>query len=169
MLVVTDHHPSRSVEARGTAENVDALGLERLGLRGILVVAHHEVTPLERCLGIQPAGHGLARTRRLARRLECLAGTQQGLGGHAGPVVALAADQLALDDGHLEAAADQTAGAVLSAGSRAYHDHVIGHLASSRVVSGCQATLHGAMKAVAAIAVVRHPGRRDLGDRRPSH
>jgi hypothetical protein len=60
----------------------------------VVVAGDHEVAPLERLLGVELTCVG---TRRLARRLERLAGAQQGLRGDARPVRALATDQLALD------------------------------------------------------------------------
>ena len=59
-----------------------------------------------------------ARVRRLAR-------TQQRLGRDAGPVGALAADELALDDGDAQAALRERAGAVLARRAAAEHDHVV--------------------------------------------
>ena len=53
------------------------------------------------------------RARCLARRLERLAGTQQRLRRDAGPVVALAPDELALDDRHPQPAVRQVARAML--------------------------------------------------------
>jgi hypothetical protein len=53
----------------------------------------------------------------------------------AGPGVALAAHELALRDGHPEAAVDQMARAVLAAGSSPYRDHVVAHAASPLAIS----------------------------------
>ena len=62
-----------------------------------------------------------------------LARPQQGLRRDAGPVRALAAHQLALDDGDPQAALGQRAGAVLARRAAAEHDHVVvaGHVGSS--------------------------------------
>ena len=111
--LVADLDAARAGETRGTAQHLDALRLEVRGLGPILVVRHHEVAPLERALRSHASAHGLAGARRVARRLERLAGPKQRLRGDAGPVVALAADELALDDRHPQAAVREMAGAVL--------------------------------------------------------
>ena len=73
-------------------------------LPGVGVVRDHEVAPGERRLDVD-----LGARRRLARPVHRLAGPQQRLGGDAGPVGALAAHQLALDEGHPQAALGQRA------------------------------------------------------------
>ena len=76
-----------------------------LGLAGVVVAGDHEVAPRE--------ARASGRARRVtasrapgASRAACerLAGAQQRLGRDACPVVALAADQLALDDRDPQAA-----------------------------------------------------------------
>ena len=66
-----------------------------------------------------------ARRRCLARAVDRLAGPQQRLGGNAGPVGALAADQLTLDDRDAQAALGQRARAVLAGRAASEHDHVV--------------------------------------------
>ena len=75
--------------------------------------------------GADAAVHRLRRAGRLPGGLKRLARAEQGLRGHAGPVVALAPSELALDDGHLEAAVGQVSGAVPPAGSGAEDDRVV--------------------------------------------
>ena len=105
---------ARAGQARGPANQLDALSLEPRRLGAVLVVPDHEVAPLEGALRQHPSAHGLAGARRLARRLERLAGPQQRLRRDAGPVVALAPDELAFDDRHAKAAVREPAGAVLT-------------------------------------------------------
>ena len=97
-------------------------------LAGVGVVGDHEVAPGERRLDVDLGGGG-----RLAGGVHRLARTQQRLGRDARPVRALAADQLALDDGDAQAALGQRAGAVLARRAAAEHDHVVvaGHVGSS--------------------------------------
>ena len=59
-------------------------------------------------------GHGFAGTRHTRILLEQLPGAQERLGGHAGPVGAFAADQLALDQAHVEPLLGEPAGADLA-------------------------------------------------------
>ena len=83
-------------------------------------------------VGVELASHGLAGAGYLARGLQGLAGPQQRLRRDAGPVVALAADQAALDDRDVEAAVDQAAGAVLAGGTSADDDDVVVAHSSAR-------------------------------------
>ena len=89
-------------------------------LAGVGVVGDHEVAPGQRRLDVDLRGR-----RRVARRVHGLARAQQRLGRDAGPVGALAADQLALDDGDPQAALGQRAGAVLAGRAAAEDDHVV--------------------------------------------
>ena len=120
----------------GAAQHVDPLRLEVLRLGAVLVARHHEVAPLERPLGPDAAAHGLARARRLARRLERLAGTEQRLRRDARPVVALAAHQSALDDGHAQVPVREVPSAVLARRARSDHYRVVvAHARASRAMS----------------------------------
>ena len=67
----------------------------------------------------------LRRRRRLARRVDGLARTQQRLRRDARPVRALATDELALDDGDAQPALGQRARAVLTRRARAEDDDVV--------------------------------------------
>ena len=71
--------------------------------------------------------------RRLARPVDRLARPQQRLRRDAGPVGALAPDELALDDGDAQAALGQRAGAVLARRAAAEDDDVVvaAHVGSS--------------------------------------
>ena len=94
MRLLVDLHAAGAGQPGGAAQHLDPLRLEVLRLGAVLVARHHEVAPSERALGVDAAAHGLARARRLARRLERLARAEQRLRRDAGPVVALAADPL---------------------------------------------------------------------------
>ena len=115
-------------EPTGAAQDVDALTLRPALRTGVVVAADHEVAPGQRRGDIDRAGHRLGGAGRLARRPQRLTGTEQGLGRDARPVVALAAQPLALDDGHPQAAAGERGRAVLARRPRAHHDDVVvGH------------------------------------------
>ena len=79
------------------ADDVGADVDEPAGLRAVVPAAGERVAGGERLLDVHGAGDGTRRGRRPAGRGEGLAGAQQRLAGHAGPVRALPADQLALD------------------------------------------------------------------------
>ena len=80
-------------EPAAAAEQVDAAVGQPALLPGVGVVRDHEVTPGQRRFDVDLGGR-----RRLARGVDRLARPQQGLRRDAGPVGALAAHQLALDD-----------------------------------------------------------------------
>ena len=78
-------------------------------LPGVGVVRDHEVPPGQR------GGHvHLGVARGLAHPVDRLTGPQQRLGGDAGPVRALAADEVPLDHRHPQAAVGQGPGTVLA-------------------------------------------------------
>ena len=85
-----------------------------------------------------------ARRRRVARGVHRLAGAQQRLRRDARPVGALAADQLALDEGDAQAALGQRAGAVLARRAAAEDDDVVvaAHVGSSS--PACSRTMYSA-------------------------
>ena len=96
-------------------------------LSRIRIVGHHVVAPVERRLHIH-LGTGVD----VAGALDRLPGTQERLGRDARPVRALAADQLALDDGNPKPPRRDGPGAVLAGRTAAQHDHVeIAHVGSS--------------------------------------
>jgi hypothetical protein len=111
-------------QTSGPAKHLDPLPFEPGGLGAVLVLRHHEVAPLERGRGTDTPGHGFTSARRLTRRLECLARPQQCLRRDTGPVVALAPDQLALDDRHPEAGIRETPSAMLTRRTGADDDDV---------------------------------------------
>ena len=113
-----DH--ARPGQPAGAAQQVDALARQPALLAGVGVVRDHEVAPGQRRLDVDLRGG-----RRLARALHRLAGAQQRLGRDARPVGALAADQLALDEGDPQAAVGQLAGAVLARRAAAQDDDVV--------------------------------------------
>ncbi len=126
VLAVADRDGLRVRQAGRAAEHVYALGLGPLGLARVVVAGGLEVAPAERPLGVHDAAvHHLRRARRLARLGQRLPGAKQRLRRDAGPVRALPAEQLALGDGDLQAAAREGAGAVLSRRSAADDDDVV--------------------------------------------
>jgi hypothetical protein len=82
------------------------------------------VSPLEDDLGIEPARDHPARARHALDLIEQLAGPQQRLRRHARVVGTLAPDQLLLDQGHLESALAQPAGADLPCRPGPDHDRI---------------------------------------------
>ena len=123
-----DLDDARAGEPAGAAQQVDAVIGQPALLSGVGVVGDHEVAPGERRLDVDLGGRG-----RLARPVDRLARPQQRLRRDARPVRALAADELALDDGHAQAALGQRARAVLARRAAAEHDHVVvaAHVGSS--------------------------------------
>ena len=124
-----DLDDARAGEPAGAAQQVDAVVGQPALLSGVGVVGDHEVAPGERRLDVDLGARG-----RLARPVDRLARAQQRLRRDARPVRALAADQLALDDGHAQAALGQGARAVLARRAAAEHDHVV--VAAHRRLSG---------------------------------
>ena len=115
-----DLHRAGAGEPAAAAQQVDAVVGEPALLAGVGVVGDHEVAPGQRGLDVDLGGR-----RRVARGVDGLARPQQRLGRDARPVGALAADQLALDDRHAQAALGQRAGGVLAGRAAADHDHVV--------------------------------------------
>ena len=100
-------------QTAGPAKHLDPLPFEVGSLGPVLVLRHHEVAPLECALGSDGSAHGFAGARCLARRLQRLTWPQQRLRRDAGPVVALAPDELALDDRHPKTGVRETPSAML--------------------------------------------------------
>ena len=119
-------------------DQVDPVLGEPALLPGVGVVRDHEVAPRERCLDVD-------RRRRggVVRGVRRLAGPQERLRRDAGPVRALAADQLALDERHAKTAFGERPGAVLTGRAAADHDHVVvAHSGSS--FPACSAAMYAA-------------------------
>jgi hypothetical protein len=125
VLAVAHRDAAGADDPHGAAQQLDSAAIEPTHLARVVIARDHEVPPFEGRPGIERSAHGLPRARRLASRLERLARTQQGLGGNAGPVVALAAHTFALDDGDPQTALGQLAGAVLPRGAGADDDDVV--------------------------------------------
>ena len=104
-----DLDAAHSGEPAGAADQVDALARQPALLAGVGVVRDHEVAPGQRRLDVD-----LRARRRLAGRVHGLARAQQRLRRDARPVGALAADELALDEGDAQTALGERAGAVLA-------------------------------------------------------
>jgi hypothetical protein len=115
-----DVDDSGAGQPAGAAQQVDARVCEPALLAGVGVVRDHEVAPGERSLDVHLGG-----CRRVARRLNRLAGTQQGLRRDAGEVGALSSHELALHQSHAQASLCQSASAVLAGRASADNDHVV--------------------------------------------
>ena len=123
-VVVADRHPPLAVELSLAAEQLDPALLEPGQLAGVVEVVDHLVAAVEHRLGVEIPGHRLRTPGHAAHLLQQLAGAQQRLRGHAGVEGAFAADQLLLDQGHLEAAVGEPPRADLAGRAGAEHDHV---------------------------------------------
>ncbi len=129
-------HNTRAGQAAATADQCDAAIREPFRRAGVGVVGDHEVAPRE-CrrdvhLGARPD---------VARRLHGLARPQQGLRGDACPVRALAPDQLALDDGDVQASFGERRRAMLARRTSAEHDDVVVHAHSGSSSPACSLTM----------------------------
>ena len=125
VLVLSDGDDTRRGYTTRAAEQVDSVFGKPALLCRVVVVGDHEVAPGERLLDVDLARDRLARPGGSQRAGDGFAGSQQRLRGDARVVGALAGDQLALDDGHLEAALGQVGRAVLARGPGPYQDDVI--------------------------------------------
>ena len=123
-----DLDDARAGEPAAAAQQVDAVVGQPALLPGVGVVGDHEVTPGKRRLDIDLGARG-----GLARPMDRLARPQQRLRRDASPVGALPSHELALHDGHAQAALRESARAVLARRAAAEHDHVIvaAHVGSS--------------------------------------
>ncbi len=119
-------------------EQIDAaIGQPLLGT-GVRVVRDHVVAPGERGRDVD-----LCSRRGVIRIVHGFTRTEQGLGRYAGPVGALAADELALDDGDAQTPFSQRARAVLAGSPGAEDDDVVvGHVGSVPPVAS--ATMYAA-------------------------
>ena len=130
-------HPDAG-EPAGAAQQVDAVVRQPALLPGVGVVRDLEVAPGEDCFDVD-----LRRRCSVPCRVHGLAGAQQRLGRDAGPVGALAADELPLDEGDAQPALGERAGAVLTGRAAADDDDVVvAHVGSS--VPACSATMYSA-------------------------
>jgi hypothetical protein len=83
------------------------------------------VAPLEHVLRVELLGHRLARAGHALDLVQQLGRAQQRLGRHARPVSALATDQLALDQGHVQSLGAELSGAHFAGRPGPDHDHVV--------------------------------------------
>lgn len=77
---------------------IDVRALQPRHLSVVAPLMDDLIAPAQRRRDVHSALHGTGRARDGAHGLERGAGSQQGLGRHARPVGAFAADELALDD-----------------------------------------------------------------------
>ena len=121
------------------AEQINALALQPALLAGVGVVGDHEVPPRQRGLDIDLGGSG-----GVTCGVHGLTGTQQGLGGDAGPVRALAADKLSLDQGDPQTPLGQLSGAVLPRRAGTDHDDVVVRCHVGSSCPACSRTMYSA-------------------------
>ena len=125
--LVADPHPALAVEPGLAAHELDAAFVQPRQLDGVVEVVDDLVTAgeyarrVERRLRQADTGHAFHLVHQLAR-------PQQRLRRHAGVVRALAADQLALDQRHLQPVFGHPPGADLAGRAGPDHDGVDGAL-----------------------------------------
>src|SRR5215203_672379 len=117
-----------AVEPSGAAQERDAGAVDPLHLPGVVPVGGEHVAPGQGGGDVLLAGHGLPGAVDRARLGQHFGRPQQRLAAHAGPVGALAADQLVLDQRRGHPAADGDVGDVLAGGSGTEDDDVVGLL-----------------------------------------
>ena len=157
-----DLHYAGPGDAARPAQQVDAMFGEPALLAGVGIARDHEVSPRER--GREVDLRVRAHRERAVHRL---AGAQQRLRRDARPVGALTADQLALDDGHAEAAFGERAGGVLARGAAPEHDHVVVPVRRARHPARRSLASRG-IWAVSSTRAVGTPGGRPLTGAAPS-
>ena len=117
--------PALAVEPRAAAhERRSPWSSSHGSMSGVVEVVDDLVAPLEHRAHVEVAGHGLAHAGDAPHLGQQLARAQQRLRRHARVERALAADQLLLDERHLEARVAEPPGADLAGGAAAHHHHV---------------------------------------------
>jgi hypothetical protein len=122
--LVAGAHRALAVEHRGAAHERHVALVEPRELARIVEVMDHLVAAGQRGGRVELAAGRLRGARDAPCLGERLAGPQERLGGHARPVGALAADQLALDEGDVQPALAQAPGGDLAGRPGAHHDDV---------------------------------------------
>ena len=117
-------HLPRSGDPAVAADQFDPGVLHPLDLAVVLPVRGEVVPALQDGGRIQGAGDGFLGAGDGLRAVQCGARTQERLRRHAGPVGALAAHQLRLDEHRRQAAADHAVRHVLAHGARADHNDI---------------------------------------------
>ena len=108
-----------------SADQRDAGAVEPGDLPAVVEAGDEAVPVGQHGSDVEPTGDGLAGARDPPGCRERVHGPQQGLAGDAGPVRALAADQLALHDRDAHAALAGVVGDVLADGTGSEHDDVV--------------------------------------------
>jgi 6-phosphogluconate dehydrogenase len=119
-----DGHGPLPGQPAGAPDQLDPFLLDPVQRPGVVPAGGHVVALGEGGGGVQAAGDGLGRPRDPPGRGQHVAGPDQGLGGDAGPVGALAPDQLPLDQGHFQVAVGAAPGGHLPGRAGADHDHI---------------------------------------------
>jgi hypothetical protein len=107
-------------EATRTAHEIDTTVREPALLPSIGILRHHEVTPGEGCRDIDIGDSGC-----LTCTVDGLARTQEGLGGDARPVRALASNKVTLDHGDTETPFGKCSSTVLARSPAPQDDDVV--------------------------------------------
>ena len=113
-----------AVQPSLATEQLDAPLLQPGQLARVVTVLDHLVAAGQDGRGVQVAAHRLRRARYPARLGQRLRRAQQGLRRHARVIRALAPDQVALDDRHLQPALGDAPGADLAGRARSHNDDV---------------------------------------------
>jgi hypothetical protein len=130
--------PPLPCEPAHAADQGDAGPVQPADLARVVEAVHEGVPPGEHRRGVQRTGHRLGRTGDALRGRHGVHRSQQRLARDAGPVGALAADELALDDDDGQAALAGVVGDVLTDRSGPDHHHVVGPHARRRRGTGGQ-------------------------------
>ncbi len=163
-----DLDPARPGQAAVAAQDPDTDRVQPVELAVVLPVADDLVPVGEDRRRGQGAADRLAQSGERAGVGAGDPGAEERLAGHAGPVRALAADQLALDDRRTQTGRPHPVGDVLADRSRAQYHHVVDLLVFHRMCHD-PSLRAGAWNSAARYAVVpgESPGDREDTTRRP--
>ncbi len=120
----SDPDAALAVQPGAPAHQRDPARLDPGQLARVVQVVDHLVAAGEHRADVERPGRGLGGARDAARLGQRLRGAQQRLGGHAGVERALAADELVLDQRHVQPALGRAARGDLAGGPGAHDHHV---------------------------------------------
>jgi hypothetical protein len=122
--VVAHLHPALAVERALPAEQLDVSFLQPWELAGVVEVVDDLVAAVQRRLDVELTGHRLRRARHAPDLGERLGGPQQCLRRHARVIGALPANQVRLDDCHLQPPIGKAPGTHLPGRACPHHDGI---------------------------------------------